>query len=809
MSLLDSLTDSLLQAYTSKLSPQEQEDLIECLEVLATDAKYNKFGNIFPDQGEFSRDKYPRHMGFFEAGAKYTERAFLAANRCITPWTFISTPTGEKPSREVFASEDVDVLSWDGDQQCTSQASGGFLKCIEPAYRLVMEDGAFFDCTKGHRVLAESGWVSLDQLVSLSSGLRYWQTPEDYQANCVEDGYLCDPQLLSQEESGLTQLQAKADARRQCLTFSREDAAERISRCNHVYQPSDLLSNPDAQLRLSALYGQFLGAYVSQSVLQLSENSLSVQLFHLESSLKQALKQALQMKKDKLSLCDELRKFRDDAGISLSLSRLIAYDWQSPCSTVHLCSDGQLFHDGRYIATFFPFEHPPLVGGKKIIAIVPLGFQPIIDATVEKHKCYIAGGVVHHNTGKTQCGAYETTCHATGEYPWWWVGRRYTAPVLIWTGSKTSATSRDIIQDALLGEYHSLGSGLIPRDKIIKCEPKRGIPNAYEIITVQHKTGGISTIVLKTYEQGSDTWLGSAVDFIWVDEECPKDVYDEALIRLMTTNGSMITTFTPLNGMTEVVTAFLDNSQDTESKHPKHVTLCKWDDVPHLTDQMKQQMLSATSPHLRLARSEGDPTVSSGMIYPVNRDFITVDDFKIPVHWPKLYGMDVGWNNTAAIWGAWDRDTDTIYLYSEYKQGEEKPVVHSRAIEARGKWIKGAIDPNARGRSQIDGEALFRLYRLEGLKIFPADNSVETGIYEVWDRLSTGRLKVFKSLTKTLHEMSLYRRDLKGKIVKTNDHIMDAMRYMITSPASMWTLPSSQRPAQKVVQISDYAAAWS
>jgi len=424
---------------------------------------------------------------------------------------------------------------------------------------------------------------------------------------------------------------------------------------------------------------------------------------------------------------------------------------------------------------------------------------------VYKERAFLAA----NRTGKTQCGAYETTCHATGIYPHWWTGRRYTSPPLIWTGSKTSATSRDIIQDALLGEFHALGSGLIPRDLIEKCEPKRGIPNAYEIIKVKHITGGVSTIVLKTYEQGSDTWLGSAVDFIWVDEECPKDVYDEALIRLMTTKGSMVTTFTPLNGMTEVVQAFLDNSQETDVKYPKHVTLCKWDDVPHLSTEEKEQMLLATSPHLRKARSEGDPSVSEGLLYPVSKEYVVVDDFKIPVYWPKLYGMDVGWNNTACVWGAWDRDNDVIYLYSEHKQGESEPVIHAKAIQARGMWIKGAIDPASRGRSQIDGEALYMLYKKEGLKIFPADNSVESGIYETWQRLSTGRLKIFKSLSNTIRELSLYRRDMKGKILKSNDHCMDAMRYMIMSPASTWSLPVNEQPKSNVVPISNYAAGWS
>jgi hypothetical protein len=60
-------------------------------------------------------------------------------------------------------------------------------------------------------------------------------------------------------------------------------------------------------------------------------------------------------------------------------------------------------------------------------------------------------------------------------------------------------------------------------------------------------------------------------------------------------------------------------------------------------------------------------------------------------------------------------------------------------------------------------------------------NAVEAGIYEVWQRLSTGRLKVFRGLGNFLSEFRLYRRDDKGKIVKKLDHLCDCCRYLCSS----------------------------
>jgi hypothetical protein len=67
----------------------------------------------------------------------------------------------------------------------------------------------------------------------------------------------------------------------------------------------------------------------------------------------------------------------------------------------------------------------------------------------------------------------------------------------------------------------------------------------------------------------------------------------------------------------------------------------------------------------------------------------------------------------------------------------------------------------------------------------PYDNSVESGLYEVWERLSTGRLKVFSTLQNWKAEYRLYRRDENGKVIKQFDHLMDATRGLVLSGRSV------------------------
>ena len=203
-----------------------------------------------------------------------------------------------------------------------------------------------------------------------------------------------------------------------------------------------------------------------------------------------------------------------------------------------------------------------------------------------------------------------------------------------------------------------------------------------------------------------------------------------------------------------------------------------WDDVPHLDETTKAEMLESIPPHLRDARTKGTPSFGSGTIYPVVQSEIIVAPFAIPRWWAKGYGFDVGWNRTAAIFGAHDRDSDVLYLYSEHYRGQAEPSVHAEAIKARGTWLRGAIDPASRGRAQRDGTQLLSTYQDLGLDVVPADNAVEAGLMTVWQMLSTGRLKVFSTCTNWLAEHRLYRRDEKGRIVKERDHLMDACRYL-------------------------------
>lgn len=411
-----------------------------------------------------------------------------------------------------------------------------------------------------------------------------------------------------------------------------------------------------------------------------------------------------------------------------------------------------------------------------------------------KHMAFFGAGKNHrerlmlaaNRVGKTEgVGVYELVLHLTGMYPEWWDavgGRRFNRPIVAWAAGDTGKTVRDILQFKLLGQWGNFGTGVLPGDALIGTTSKAGVGNAVETVAVRHVSGGTSTVTLKSYDQRREGFQGTEIDVILLDEEPPLDIYTECLLRTMTNNGMLMLTFTPLMGMSTVVLAFLPSGSLEQGAAPgKFVVMATWDDVPHLSQKVKDELYAAIPPFQRDARSKGVPQLGAGAIYPVPETDIVVPDFQIPSHWPRAYGMDVGWNKTAAVWGALDREDSTLYLYSEHYKGHAEPAVHVTSINARGPWVPGVIDPASRGRTQTDGAQLLQAYKDLGLDISTADNGVETGIHRVWERMSGGRLRVFKSCQNWLSEYRMYRRDDKGHVVKANDHLMDATRYLVAS----------------------------
>lgn len=182
-------------------------------------------------------------------------------------------------------------------------------------------------------------------------------------------------------------------------------------------------------------------------------------------------------------------------------------------------------------------------------------------------------------------------------------------------------------------------------------------------------------------------------------------------------------------------------------------------------------------------------------IYPIEQSAIVVEPFAIPSHFARGYGIEISGDRTAAIFGAWNRDDDVLYLYSEHWQPGLAPAANAAAIKARGDWLFGTFSPAGPGRSRTDGQQIIENYRALGLSVAYSDLSPEAGVQAVWDRLSSGRLKVFRgSCPNWLAEQSRARRTESGAVddgelllAATRNLVVDMLNIMRTRPAPLFT----------------------
>lgn len=393
-----------------------------------------------------------------------------------------------------------------------------------------------------------------------------------------------------------------------------------------------------------------------------------------------------------------------------------------------------------------------------------------------------------NGAGKTITGGFELTSHAIGEYPHWWQGKRFHEPISGLVAGDTKETVRDILQPKLLGAPGRPGTGIIPADRVKKIMYRPNSGGAIDWVQVWHSRGGYSTISFKSYDQGRRSFQGTERHVQWLDEEAPLDIWEECVhrIRGSARDGILYTTFTPLAGVTDVVQLFLPqlgvtSAETRMSEGKRAVVFCGLRDVPHMSAEERTLLIQNTSAHMRQAREFGIPTAGRGKVYTVEEDAFIVQPFKIPDHWPRAYGADFGFgrveevSGTGVVWGAYDRDSDVLYLYDEYFRSEAPPPMHASAIKARGDWIPGVGDYAGRN---LDGEKTLDIYRELGLKLDPADKAVDSGLQVVTTLLNEGRLRVFSTLQHWLQEYRLYSYDDRGKIVKKRDHLMDATRYL-------------------------------
>lgn len=231
----------------------------------------------------------------------------------------------------------------------------------------------------------------------------------------------------------------------------------------------------------------------------------------------------------------------------------------------------------------------------------------------------------------------------------------------------------------------------------------------------------------------------------------------------------------------------------------KHVTFMTIDDAEHYTPEQRASIVAAYLPHEREARAKGIPVLGSGRVFPIEEDKLRVEPFEIPAHWPRINGLDFGWDHPfGACHCTWDRDGDVFYVLKEYRERETTPVIHAANVKPWGAWVPCAWPHDGLQHDKGSGEDLAKLYTAQGLEMLPdratfpdGGNGVEAGVAEMLTRMQTGRWKVFSTCGAWFGEFRLYHRE-EGVIVKLQDDLISGSRYAMMMRRFARTKPDNK-----------------
>ena len=427
------------------------------------------------------------------------------------------------------------------------------------------------------------------------------------------------------------------------------------------------------------------------------------------------------------------------------------------------------------------------------------------------HRCkkrnrWIFGG---NRSGKTECGAVECVYMARGIHPY----RKNRPNVFGWVVSLSQQVQRDVAQKKIL-QY------LAPEwiEDIAMTVGKKGSPSGViDQIRVKNVFGGVSVIGFKSCDQGREKFQGASLDFVWFDEEPPKDIYDECRMRVMDRAGDIFGTMTPLKGLTFV----FDEIYMNRGNNPEvWYEFMEWADNPFLKKSEIQLFESSLDEKQLESRRYGKFCVNEGLVYPEFDERIhVIASFPIPFEWQDQISIDPGLNNPlSAHWYCTDYDGN-VYVVAEHYEAKRDIDHHAERIrrisEALG-WhtdFKGRlcalIDSAANQRTLAGSKSVSELFYERGINVNAnVDKNLFAGIARVKSYLKgengKPRLYIFENCVNLIRELKGYFWGEGDVPKKRDDHALDELRYyLMTKPraaSAATAMTAVQRDKERLIR---------
>lgn len=237
---------------------------------------------------------------------------------------------------------------------------------------------------------------------------------------------------------------------------------------------------------------------------------------------------------------------------------------------------------------------------------------------------------------------------------------------------------------------------------------------------------------------------------------------------------------------------------------PKSVTFVRasiWDNrIGMEKDPNYLGNLQALPPVEQARLLDGDWDVKrDGLCYPGLPDCVADFD-PARLHGRKVGGIDFGWNDPFCALAA-VLDDDVLWVYWEHYKSFMTVPQHAAVLPRDGTvWQADPGRPDSIAELCNGGHTVRSCPHL-------GNQPIVDGIDKVSERIRTGRLKIHRSCQQLLREAGMYVFGPNGKPVDSDNHAMDALRYLVVGTDRGRVVKRPPRPEPTEAQIAAEKAA--
>jgi len=341
----------------------------------------------------------------------------------------------------------------------------------------------------------------------------------------------------------------------------------------------------------------------------------------------------------------------------------------------------------------------------------------------------------------------------------------------------------------------------LPPSKLINGSWEDSYDKVNHVLTLANG----SQLEVKSWDQDIESFAGVPRHFIHFDEEPPRNIYNECMLRLVDYNGRWWMTMTPLDGMDWTFDVLYEPA--VLGQNPLiDVVEVEQSDNPFIDAESAAAAVADLGDDEQVEiRSKGKYLPLGGIIFTnYDRDVHVIDPV-IPrgkewVHWESL---DHGFSNpTAWLWHAVHQPSGVVVTYDMHYKSQMTVKQHAAVVKEREAQLAkkfGIVpylrvaDPAIEQRSATTGLSIRMTYALEGINISLGRlRNVEAGLDRMNTYFSENKWFITSNCEPLLKEIRKYRikrfdsskvrekNNAQEKPVKKDDHAIDSCRYFFS-----------------------------